>query len=458
MTGPHRKRLLVAFAYTGALASALFVFITPNVYFLGSLLVIIGVTCLGSSFTLLNAFLPVLVSHHNNPLSSPSDIALEPLNPDGTAAQRHDPEKLAHDLQLSAKISARGVGIGYASSVFVEFLSIGLLVLLNKTSIPKTNPTLPKRLVMLLCGVWWAIFTIPTVLFLRPRPGPPIPYKIQMMPGDKGLFFYLIFSLFSFWKTLKRALKLHQVVLFLVAWFLLSDAIATIGGTAILFAKTELHMSTIPIVLLSITSISSGIIGAAMWPILSRRFGLPPKLVILLCIGLMEIIPLYGLLAYLPFVKNLGVLGLQNAWEIYPIGVLHGIVMGGLSAYCRSFYSHLIPPGSEAAFYALYAVTDKGSSTIGPVVVGIIVDYFGTIRPAFGFLAVLILCPLPLVWWVDVERGRGEAVEMAKLGVGLGVEYDEVRREEEWDQEDLLSEGDEVEAVEWRWHFGENGH
>ena len=87
--------------------------------------------------------------------------------------------------------------------------------------------------------------------------------------------------------------------------------------------------------------------------------------------------------------------------------------MGGLSSYCRSFYGLLIPPGSEAAFYALYAITDKGSSAIGPAMVGIIVDAMGSIRPAFGFLAVLILLPMPLMWIVNEQTGRQDALRMS---------------------------------------------
>ena len=89
--------------------------------------------------------------------------------------------------------------------------------------------------------------------------------------------------------------------------------------------------------------------------------------------------------------------------------------MGGLSSYCRSFYGLLIPPGSEAAFFALYAITDKGSSAVGPAVVGLIVDATGTIRPAFFFLAILIALPLPLIWIVDIKKGKEDAATMAGL-------------------------------------------
>ncbi|KAG0153797.1 hypothetical protein PDIDSM_1176, partial [Penicillium digitatum] len=55
----------------------------------------------------------------------------------------------------------------------------------------------------------------------------------------------------SLWETVKVASKLREVLIFLVAWFLLSDAMATVSGTAILFARTELQLSTPLIGLLS---------------------------------------------------------------------------------------------------------------------------------------------------------------------------------------------------------------
>jgi UMF1 family MFS transporter len=218
----------------------------------------------------------------------------------------------------------------------------------------------------------------------------------------------------SLWRTIKAAVKLRQVVIFLAAWFLLSDAIATVSGTAILFARTELHLSTTSVGLLSVTATTSGIAGAFLWPVVSRRFGLASNHTILVCLALFEIIPLYGMLAYIPFIRNWGVLGLQQPWEIFPLGVIHGVVSGGLSSYCRSLFGELIPPGSEAAFYALYAATDKGSSFVGPAIVGALIDATGSVRSGFIFIGILILLPMPLVWMVNAERGRQDAVAMAK--------------------------------------------
>ncbi|KAF2123161.1 autophagy-related protein 22-1 [Lophiotrema nucula] len=420
--GPYRKKMLMTFAYIGSIVSGLFLFVGPSLYFLAPILVVFGVTSLGCSFTLLNAFLPLLVTNHedNRKLEDEvEDFELEALNPDSTSVHRSSPEKLTRDLERSAKISSKGVGLGYAAAVSVQVLSVIVLVIFSKTSIPKTSPTFPMRTILFFVGIWWATFSIPTFLWLRPRPGPPLPTQSKRPFQQTKLttfMFYTRFSISSFWGTLKRAVRLRQVVIFLFAWFLLSDAIATISGTAVLFARTELKMGTIAVALLSITSITFGMIGAFAWPRVARYYSLQPKTVLICCVAMMEIIPLYGLLGFIPFIRSAGVGGLQKPFEIYPIGVLHGILMGGISSYARSVYAPLIPEGSEAAFFALYAVTDKGSSAVGPALVGWIVDRAGTIRPAFIFLAILVLLPGPLLWKLDMEKGRDDAARMVATG------------------------------------------
>jgi len=169
----------------------------------------------------------------------------------------------------------------------------------------------------------------------------------------------------------------------------------------------------------------SGVCGAFSWSHLSQFLNLRPSHTIIACICLFEVIPIYGLLGYLPAIRRLGVFGLQQPWEMYTLGAVYGLVMGGLSSYCRSFFGELIPPGFEAAFYALYAITDKGSSIFGPAIVGAIIDRYGEIRPAFGFLAVLIFIPLPLMLLVDVDRGKRDAVVLAEELEGSRGEHDQ---------------------------------
>ncbi|GAB7356153.1 hypothetical protein MBLNU459_g6745t1 [Dothideomycetes sp. NU459] len=414
--GHYRKALLLTFAFIGAISTMMFLPVTGNVYLLGSLLAMIGNICFGASFVLLNSFLPLLVrwhptthavhTHtHQDPVEDMTAHDSTPLllpPPQETSLSPASPAAASPQLQLSTKISSYGVSIGYLAALFLQGLSVVIVVATGST-------TFSMRLVLFVVGLWWFVFTIPTALFMRPRPGPPLPGK-----RDRSWSQYLAYSWTNLGHTIARARRLRDVMIFLAAWFMISDAVATVSGTAILFAKTTLGMHTAALSLINVVVTISGMIGALTWSKVSRMMALSPAQTILACICLFEAIPIYGLLGYIPAIRRAGVGGLQQPWEMYPLGAVYGLVLGGLASYCRSLFGELIPEGSEAAFYALYAVTDKGSSVFGPFIVGAITDLTGEIRPAFFFLAVLIGLPIPLLSMVDVERGKREGAALSK--------------------------------------------
>jgi MFS transporter, UMF1 family len=431
--GNFRKKLLLAFAWIGSLAVMCYIFVTKDIYIFGAVLTIISNTSFGASFVLLNSFLPLLVRHHpdvakelgtsttalgdDDEIGDSRSTLLADENGNRPRLRRGSKASIEEltsvELNLSTQISARGIGIGYMAGLFLQCIGIAILIAMK-------NSTWSLRVVLFLVGTWWAVFTIPAAMWLRPRPGPPLPILTSSRFRGKWAWLgYVFYAWKSLYKTVKLARRLLDVVLFLAAWFLLSDAIATTSSTAILFAKTQLHMKPWALGMISVISTIAGVIGAFGWAFVSRKFGLKPHQTILVCIGLFELIPLYGLLGYLPFVQSWGVLGLQQPWEMYPLAAVYGLVLGGLSGYCRSVYGELIPPGSEAAFYALYAITDKGSSVFGPAIVGAIIDRSGHIRPAFWFLAALVGLPAPLIYCVNVERGKREGEKLARTIEGL---------------------------------------
>lgn len=430
--GNFRKKLLLAFAWVGSSAVMCYIFVTKDIYIFGAILAIISNTSFGASFVLLNSFLPLLVRHHpevtkaagagatelgDDELGDSTSALLADENghrPRRASLASHE-EKTSIELNLSTQISARGIGTGYMAGLFLQCVAIGILIAMK-------NSTWAQRVVLFLVGTWWAVFTIPAAMWLRPRPGPPLPVLASSsFSGSWAWLGYVLYAWKSLYKTVKLARRLMDVVLFLAAWFLLSDAIATTSSTAILFAKTQLHMKPWALGMINVISTMAGVVGAFGWAFVSKKFGLKPHQTILVCIGLFELIPLYGLLGYLPFVQAWGVLGLQQPWEMYPLAAVYGFVLGGLSGYCRSVYGELIPPGSEAAFYALYAITDKGSSVFGPAIVGAIIDRSGHIRPAFWFLAALVGLPAPLIYSVNVERGKREGEKLARTIEGFKV-------------------------------------
>ncbi|KAI5288311.1 Autophagy protein 22 [Ascosphaera acerosa] len=460
--GKFRKRLLLAFAFVGSASLMLFLGIPARFYLLAGLISIVSNTCFGASFVLLNSFLPLLVRHHPRVRAAvqqreeaaaaaaateqtPLLQGLEARGADGGSGRTQGPPTtvpaarsapspspspssapalvaatVSAELALSTRISSWGIGIGYVGSLISLLISLGLVVATGST-------TFSLRLALFGIGLWWFVFSIPAALYLRPRPGPPLLSEHGGGSGGGGgetpswqapttwpSLRYLAFSWKSLARTARSVRYLKDVLLFLLAWFCLSDGIATVSGTAVLFAKTQLNMSVASLGMINVTAMLSGVAGAFLWNAASQRLRWSASQTIVACIVLFELIPLYGLLGFLRPVQAFGHFGLQESWEMYPLGAVYGVVMAGLSSYCRSFFGELIPPNFEASFYALYAITDKGSSIFGPAVVGWIIDKYGQIRPAFWFLAVLIALPLPLMMLVDVERGKRDAILLAE--------------------------------------------
>ena len=290
--GHYRKSLLLSFAFLGAVATMLFLAVVPSVYALGAVLAIVSNTCFGASFVLLNSFLPVLVRRHpsiqateidQNSYSDGSsseqtadhqdqsrDNATESLIQPSFDAHRMRPIQFSSAavspaLRLSTQISSYGIGIGYIAAVIVQTLGIIIVLVAGSMNI---SPILTLRVVLFLVGAWWFIFTIPAALWLRPRPGPPLPSISNSK--QRSWVGYIGYAWRSLGKTILRARRLKDVMFFLGAWLLLSDGIATVSGTAVLFAKTELQMTPAALALISLVGTVAGILGAFSWSKLVR--------------------------------------------------------------------------------------------------------------------------------------------------------------------------------------------
>lgn len=248
--GRFRKTFLLVFAFTGATATTLFIGVVPKVYLLGALLAIIANTCFGASFVLLNSFLPLLVRYHpsiarrtrrqdshvedtrpsvdgeayyeqDDHASTTSTSALLPRDqPDQTPSWEESPAAISPELKLSTQISSNGIGIGYIAGLFVQTIAILIVVATGST-------TFSLRLVLTVVGLWWFLFSIPAALWLRPRPGPPLPAE---MAGRSGWLGYVTYAWKALFKTIGHARRLRDMFIFLCAWFLLSDSIATVSG------------------------------------------------------------------------------------------------------------------------------------------------------------------------------------------------------------------------------------
>lgn len=92
-------------------------------------------------------------------------------------------------------------------------------------------------------------------------------------------------------------------------------------------------------------------------------------------------------------------------------------MVGGI-VFNEDFY--LLRVNTVLFRYALFSITDKSSSFLGPLLVGLIADATGNIRYAFFFLTGMIWLAVPLLMSVNVERGRKDALDYG-VSKGRGV-------------------------------------
>jgi MFS transporter, UMF1 family len=422
MVGSHRKNLLLMFAGVGSVAGMLFPAVGTGGAMWAGLLAIIGNVCpsrvvltkvaFGASFVCLNAFLPLLVRNHPS-ITHAEDTstqeneytAVSQEEPPSTEEIDISPPATQQSLLLSTRISTQGIAIGYTSGMLLQLATIPLVILTGST-------TKSLQLAVLVSGLWWALFSLPAALWMRPRPGPPLP-AAKSTGAVRRTLEYILYGWKVIFATVLKASKLKDVMFFLGAWFLLSDGYTTITSTAILFAKTTLGIGPAGLALIGILATAGGICGSILWPrVITPRVKFlrkSPHRTILFILTLSLAIPLYGLMGFIPLFKRIGFGGLVNKNEIFVVGFLFGFLYGGMQGYCRSFFAELIPRGLEANMFALYAVTDKGSSAVGPAVVGLITDVTHEIRWAFAFLGIMIALSLPLMAKIDVVRGKRDA-------------------------------------------------
>lgn len=397
--GNYKKSLLLLFGFLGALSTMAFYGLDTENYYKAGLCCIFANVCFGVVGVCGNSFLPILVENY------PKDSSEEAIN-----------GELENKGVISSRISGLCSGLGYLAALIVQILTMFLVI--------KTGSKISSlQYAIFFVGAWWLIFLIPLIWLLKSRKvARPISLTRDFLASGwksetvvlRKLYFFKEYIKIG-WSTLFLAFHqirlLKDVSIFLLGWFVISDSVTTINSAAILFSKTELDMKTPELAVIGILSIIFAIAGTILIPTyINKKWGVSLKNTLILIIMWSSFIPFYGILGF--FFSGVG---LKHKFEMYGLACWYGLALGGLSTVSRSLFGLLIPKGKESLFFALFAVTDKGSSILGPFVVGLITDKTHNIRHCFWFLWVLLIISLPIFYQLDVGRGKQEADKFLEL-------------------------------------------
>ncbi|HSR31430.1 MAG TPA: MFS transporter, partial [Anaerolineae bacterium] len=109
---------------------------------------------------------------------------------------------------------------------------------------------------------------------------------------------------------------------------------------------------------------------------------------------------------------------LNSVIEFWFLAWMVSIVQGGSQALSRSLYAHLSPASKSGEFFGLFAIMEKFSALIGPLVFAAAGLAFNNSRPAVLSLILFFIVGILLLTRVNVTEGHRVAQEEdAKLGL-----------------------------------------
>jgi UMF1 family MFS transporter len=350
--GGTRKRSLLFFAGMSILATTGLFFVPQGAWSLAATLYIVGIVGFLCSLIFYDA---LLLS-----ISQPANVDL---------------------------VSAKGYAYGY--------LGGGLLFLMNVIAVQQ--PSLfglsgqvdAVRLSFVSVAIWWALFSIPLILFVRePHYGSRLPAMQSAREGFRQLV-----------RTLREIRKYKTVAIFLVAYWFYIDGVDTVVVMAIDYGKSiGYNTSDLIIALLMVQFL--GFPFAYLLGFFGHRWG--TKRTILFCIAVYVFVTFFGSQLDL---EPLSFFGLEIS-KFYLLAFMVALVQGGIQALSRSFYSRIIPEDRGAEFFGFYNMLGKFAAIIGPVLMGTISHVTGS--PRIGIISIAGLFVIGALVLLRVNAGEGK--------------------------------------------------
>jgi UMF1 family MFS transporter len=284
------------------------------------------------------------------------------------------------------RIGGYGFAAGYVGAMATIVIAL-VTVLLN----------LPYTYAFFFSAIFFLGFGIPSILALKNRP----PTKF---PGEEGLS-HARLGFRRVGNTLRNLRNYKGLPLFLLAYFLFSDAITTVIYYAAIFGQAVYAFDTTQTLLFFAVTQLTAIPGAFIFGWIADKWGTKKTLISTLFIWIFALLIAYFFVAW----------G-QLIW--WTVGMIAGVGMGSAQSTARSMYGQFIPQEKKSEMYGLYALTGKFAAILGPFVYATILLIMNpTLNPALvaeshltAMLAILAFFVVSVLLLLKVRQPvKGEA-------------------------------------------------
>lgn len=344
----RKKQFLGIFAYIGSFSAMGLYFLDGTNYLLGGILLIVSNLAFGASMVFYNAFL--------SEIATPDD---------------------------RDRVSSNGYALGYLGGGLL--LAANLVMVMQAENFGITTG-MAVRISLISAGLWWAIFTIFPLIWLKSIK------TAKPLPKGNNLFSFGFKQVIT---TIKDSKKYPSTLLFIFAYILYNDGVQSVIVVASQFGQEELGLDigVLTTVILIVQFVAFG--GAKLFDYLARKLNTKTSLIISLIIWILCIFYAY--------------IWLDSEVGFYILGAVIGLVLGGTQALSRSLYSLMIPAGKESEYFSLYEISERGTSWIGPLLFGLSLQMTGSYRIAIFSLGIFFVVGLIMLLKVNIRKAIVES-------------------------------------------------
>ncbi len=254
------------------------------------------------------------------------------------------------------RVSALGYSLGYLGGGLL--FGVNVAMTLRPGWFGFADAAQAVRASFLTVAVWWALFSVPLLAFVRER-AETAPLGRAVRDGLTQLR-----------NTVRDLRGRRQVWVFLAAYWLYIDGVDTIVRMAVDYGLA-LGLDSGGLIKALLITQFVGFPAALAYGWLGERIG--PRTGILV-----------GLAAYAAV--TVWAYRMETSAEFYLLAGVIGLVQGGVQALSRSLYARLIPPDRAAEYFGVYNMLGKFAAVLGPVLMGWIA--LATGEPRTGVFAV----------------------------------------------------------------------
>ncbi len=233
-------------------------------------------------------------------------------------------------------------GLGWAIGTVGGIVILLLLMPLEK----RVAPALVPRLSMIVTALFFALFALPVMLWLREKA------RGQKLPPGEN---YPSLAVKRLQNTFRTAQGFREFIKFVIAFFVFNDGIMIVMGFASIIGATLFGLTTGDMLIFFILVQVTNAVGAYLFGWLVDRIGGKRSLTISLLLMIGVVLWLY--LA-------------QGKTVFFIIGALAGLGMAGAQSVSRTMVALFAPPGKSAEFFGFFATFGRVSSVIAPLVFG----------------------------------------------------------------------------------------